>query len=57
MRLLSTGNVLAWETTTFTVMRQLESLSLQGHINAVEFFGIDMRNLRKLELDMLDELR
>lgn len=37
-------------------MNDLESLSLQGHINAVEFFGIDMRNVKTLELDMLDEL-
>ena len=38
-------------------MKNLELLSLQGHINAVEFFGVDMRNLKILELDMLDELR
>jgi len=29
---------------------------LQAHINAVEFFGVNMRNLKHLELDMLDEL-
>lgn len=29
---------------------------MQAHINAVEFFGVNMRNLKHLELDMLDEL-
>ena len=56
LRLLCTGDILRWQGETFTVMKNLEWLSLQGHINAVEFFGIDMRNIRTLELDMLDEL-
>mmetsp|Transcript_42800 Transcript_42800/g.56550 ORF Transcript_42800/g.56550 Transcript_42800/m.56550 type:complete len:137 (-) Transcript_42800:467-877(-) len=38
-------------------MNNLVTLTLQGHQNAIEFFGINLRNLKHLEIDLLDELR
>ena len=57
LKLLTTGDTLTWGTDPFTTMKTLETLTLQGHTNAVEFFGINLRTLKYLELDMLDELK
>ena len=37
-------------------MNYVESLVLQGHINAVEFFGVNLKTVKHLKLDMMDEL-
>ena len=41
----------------FSRMDLLQKLKLQGHINAIEFFGVNVRNLRELSLDMMDAVR
>ena len=57
LHLLSSGDALIWGTDRFTRMNSLTKLTLQGHSNAVEFFGINLRTLKYLEVDTLDELR
>jgi len=38
-------------------MSHVEELALQGHTNAIEFFGVDPGQLRLLDFDLLDGLR
>ena len=35
----------------------VQKLKLKGQINAIEFFGVRLRNLVELEIDFMDDLR
>ena len=38
-------------------MNMVQKLKLKGQINAIEFFGVRLRNLVELEIDLMDDLR
>ena len=38
-------------------MNMLQQLKLQGQINAIEFFGVNVRTLKELSLDLMDSRR
>ena len=35
-------------------MHLLQQLKLQGQVNAIEFFGVNVRTLKELNLDLMD---
>ena len=34
----------------------MENLFIQGHINAIEFFGLKLGAIKQMTIDMMDEL-